>query len=329
VGSLVKLDRAAGKLTAEQANAWKQNLQQLVQQGAAGVPAIRDFLAKSMDFDFGSEAGLTLGYRSARTAMFDALQQIGGPEALSLTLQTIRETGDPREIALLAQSLEKQAPEQYRQEALSVAREALAMAAEGKLQGVDVAPLFDVFQKYGDASVIADLQQATTKWNYYGTMALAQLPDGAGIPTLIQLAQGTTSARGNALEMLAQASAQYPDARAALLDMARANKIAPGQWPYLTPMLAGQQYHFLDAPLDGSLAPANRAVGNAAYVISGNQHFYSATDAGGLTADQVNQQMRLIDELRAATSDANALKALQEARDLLTKQMSKPVAATP
>src|SRR5206468_442210 len=125
-------------LTQEQTTQWKQSLGQLLQQGAAAVPAMREFLARNVDLDFGLEGSQVLGYSSVRTAMFDALQQIGGPEALSLMLETLQSTSDPREIALLARSLEGQAPEQYRHEAINAARGALAMAAEGKLEGRDV-----------------------------------------------------------------------------------------------------------------------------------------------------------------------------------------------
>ena len=45
------------------------------------------------------------------------------------------------------------------------------------------------FQALGDANDVSLLKQAVTKWNYYATAALAGLPNGAGIPALIQLAQ--------------------------------------------------------------------------------------------------------------------------------------------
>src|SRR2546427_6805277 len=134
-------------LTQEQTAHWKQSLGQLVQEGASAVPAMREFLARNVDMDFGPDLSQILGYSSVRTAMFDALQQIGGPEALSLMLETLQTTSDPREIALLARSLDQQAPAQYRQQALSATRETLAMAADGKLDGRDVGPLFEVLQR--------------------------------------------------------------------------------------------------------------------------------------------------------------------------------------
>src|SRR5438876_56266 len=40
-------------LTQDQTTQWKQSLTQLVQQGAAAVPAMRQFLARNVDLDFG------------------------------------------------------------------------------------------------------------------------------------------------------------------------------------------------------------------------------------------------------------------------------------
>jgi hypothetical protein len=329
VSSLSLVDQAGRSVTAEQAVEWKQNLEDLVQHGPAAVPAIIEFLKQNKDMDFGTWGGQELGYSSARRAMFNALVQIGGPEAIAATSEVLQSTADPREIALLAQNLETLAPGEHRQEAVQAAREALEMAAKGKLEEADVAPLFEVLHSYGDISVVAELEQATKHWNYYGAIALTQLPDGAGIPALIQMAQGSTSARGNALEMLAQASPQFPEARAALLEMTRNNKISPNQWPYLTPLLAGGEYHYQDSVLDTAVTTLKEPPGNAGHVLFGNQHFYTVPGADSFTPEQINQRVALIDDLRSATSEPAAIQALDRARDLLNKRAPKTVAVSP
>src|SRR3989442_7725535 len=86
----------------------------------------------------------------------------------------------PSEIALLARTLEQQAPGQYRQETLNAVSEVLAMAEKDQLAGWDVGALFQVLQNYGDASTAGVLAQLQSKWNYYATMALAGLPRGEG-----------------------------------------------------------------------------------------------------------------------------------------------------
>src|SRR5437667_1988860 len=229
VDSLVKLEQQNGVLT--QAAVWKRSFQQLIQQGPGAVPAIREFLARDTDFDLGQEARGLSGYASAREAMFGALAQIGGAEAVAALAGTLPTTADPPEIAPVAQYLEQLDPPAHRQEALDAARQTLAMAADAKLPGRDVAPLFEVFQNYGDAKIVADLQKAAGQWNYYATVALARLPEGAGVPALINMAQSLTGPRLNAIEILTQVSDQYPEARAALLEMARSNRLSSSQWP--------------------------------------------------------------------------------------------------
>jgi hypothetical protein len=325
VGVLYRVDQPSAPQSPEQVAEWKQNLQQLIAQGPGAVAAIREFLQKNVDLDFGLDNGL--GYASARAAMFDALVQIGGPDGVNGTLQTLQSTADPREIALLAQNLERLAPGEHRQEAIAAARDALAMAASGKLEGADVAPLFEVLNKFGDTSVVTDLLEAAKQWNYYSAIALAQLPEGAGIPTLIEMAQGTSSGRLNALEMLAQVSTQYPEARAALVEEARANKISPNMWPYLAPLLAGDLYHYQDSAF-ASPAAAEGEQWNSAHVVFGNQNFYTAPAAEVLTTEEISQRTALIDELQTVTSVPAARQALERSRKSLQTRQPQTLAVS-
>jgi hypothetical protein len=328
VDSLVNLQSDNGVLSQEQVAGWKENLQKLIQQGSVGVPAIREFLAKNTEIDFGPGGKEMFGYASARNAMFDALTQIGGAEAIAAFSDTLQTSADPREVAMLAQALEKLDPEQHRQEALEAARQTLAMAAEEKLPGRDVAPLFEVFEKYGDATTVQELTKSASQWGYYSAVALAQLPEGAGITSLIDMAQGSSSARLNALEMLAQVSTQYPEARTALLDITSSNKILPSDWPYLTRLLAGDEYHFQSSVLDASAASGEANSQYTGHVLFGNQHFYTAPPIGGMTQERITQQSDLIDQLLKATIDTAALQALQQSRDLLFGRASQAVVAS-
>ena len=325
VNDLCRFDQPSVPKTQEQAAEWKEHLQALVQQGRDAVPAIVEFLKQNKDLDFDPSTSEAIGYASARKAMFDALLRIGGLEGVSGMLQTLQTTADPREIALLAQDLEKLEPEQHRQVAITAAREALAMAAGGKLEAADVAPLFEVLHKYGDTSVVSELMQTAQQWNYYSAIALAKVPDGGGVPALIDMAQSSSIGRLSALQMLAQVSITYPEAHQALIDQARADKISPNLWPYLTPLLAGDQYHYQDSAFDAPPRESERA-GNSAHVLFGNQHFFMAPEVANLTAEEINQRMALIDELQSVTSDPAALQALQRSRDLLTRRMPQTVA---
>ncbi len=77
-------------------------------------------------------------------------------------------------------------------------------------------------------------------------LALAELPDGIGIPTLIEVANDSTVTsygRGDlVLRPLAQVSLRYPAAFAALLEQARQDKIPENAWPTVISALAGNDY---------------------------------------------------------------------------------------
>ncbi len=316
VNSLTQLDWARGPLTAEQAAEWKNSLQQLVQQGAAAVPAIREFLERNQDVAFDPAGnGQLLGQSTLRLAMLDALQAIGGPEALELALQTLPTATQPREIAQLARMLEQQAPEQHREAILQAARQALANASAGKLAGADMGPVFGVLQQYGGGAAVDDLQKAAGQWRYYSAISLADLPDGAGVPALLQMLQGNRGSQSAAIQALAQVASQYPEAGAALLEQARLNKVPGALWPTLGALLAGDKL-FIGDPVAEGKPPAS---GDRAWH-AGNQNFYSTRNPTPLPTDQVQQRIALIDQLLGASADPIAQNSLKQARERLTAQ---------
>src|SRR5438093_321790 len=180
------------------------------------------------------------------------------------------------------------------------------MAASKNLEGYDVGPLFEVLQKYGGAGAASDLEQATAQWKYYATMALAQLPDGAGVSSIVRMVQDPNGAgkgtRDVALQMLAQMSAQYPDARAALLEQVRQDKIPANLWPYLISPLAGDQFQVQDSVLEGTTNLVKGSDLRTTHIAFGNQNFISAPIAS-LTSDQINQQVALMYGLLAVASN--------------------------
>jgi hypothetical protein len=319
---LSQLDSNQSKITPEQAAAFRQNLKELATQGAAALPAIRQFLEKNQDLAFDGDATSQIGYSSLRAGLFDTLRQIGGPEATDVFLGTLRGTADPSEIALIARYLDEQEPGQHRQEIVSAARETLEQTAAGQLQAKEVGPLFQVFQKYGDANSVADLEKALPQWQYYATMALAGLPEGQGISALTQRAQANAatgkSANTFALQMLAQMSAQYPDAASALVEQARQNQIPDRVWTKIVEGLAGDQYQIGKAPTD-TANPNSPPAGLKTYHIeSGNQNFYSLPFNLYGSAEQAAQRRALVDQLMNATQNPAAQQALQNARAVLS-----------
>ena len=333
VNGVWQLDPAAGPMTAERAAQWKQNFAQLIQGGSNSVPAIAEFLRLNKDWAFGDADARSLGYGSARTAMLDALVQIGGVEGIGVLGDILQTTAVPREIALLARHLEALAPEQYRAQAVEAARQSLAMAVEKQLEGFDVAPLFEVIEKYGGPEIVNDLVHATSQWNYYAMLALGNLPEGAGVPSLISLAAvGPDSkqdpGRLQALQVLAQLASGHPDARAALLEQARADQISANFWPYLSPPLSGDQAHVYDSVLNENLPTLARKSTGSSHINHNNQNFFYAPIGGGLTVEQANQQLALVNELAAVTSNADGLRVLQQTRALLEQRLGRATAST-
>ena len=319
IGSLTQVDLSRGELNAEQAQELNQGLKQLVQHGAAAVPAIREFLERNLDLSFDDvKGGKAVGYASLRTGLLDALQQISGPEAIEVSLQALQTTADPREVAILSQNLEQQAPGQYRQETLKAIRETLEQAAKGELGRRDVGPLFQVLQTLGDPAVVSDAQRNLQQWGYYETMTLAGLRDGEGVPALIGMVKDPSiagTANGNfALQMLAQIAPMYPDAAEALLEQARANQLSERAWRQIATGLAGDQYQFVKQLADGSLPVQNLSGLKGFHIESGNQNFYSTPGASTWTADEIKDRRALIDQLLAVNYNPAKAEALKTAR---------------
>lgn len=315
VSLLANLDLKSAPLTPQAAAEFRKNLLTLAQGGAASVPAIQEFLALNKDVSFDTVPGAAeqLGFSSLRMALLEGLEVIGGPEALALSVQTLQRTTDPREIALLAQSLERQAPEQYREMALAAARAALAQSPQ-QLNGRDVGPLFNLLTQFGGVNALADFQQAADgQWKHYATIALANLPDGAGVPGLIQLVNDPRNAAngGNlaAIQALGQAAAENTEARDALLAQARLGKVPSSSWINIAASLAGERFEIGNAPT--GLQPNVRTW----HLNFGNQNYFSQPQP--LTGDQINERLAVMDQFISSNPGEAATKALQEARTRL------------
>jgi hypothetical protein len=287
-------------LTADQAEAVKQDLQQLIAEGDGAIPAIRQFLKQEQDFGFDSATSKLVGSPTLRTALIDTLRQVGSPEAMEVSHQVLGEAVDPLEVAQLARNLEEKAPGQFRQDELAAARNSLDLAADGKLKGRDVSPLFELFHAYGDESVAAQMKQIAErgKWLNYLPFVMAELPNGIGVSALTELADNPTvmarDQQSSIFKALAVAAANHREAATALAERARANQIPDAGWTQV------------------------------ALAISGNySRPYTDTVFGGgtgqpvLSPEQVTQRLSLIDQLLAATTSPTARDALNQARTRL------------
>ena len=346
LNDIVTRVKSSGTITAEGAKNIKQLLRELRKQGVAAVPAIRDFLRSKEDVNFDKMSGGELmDHHTLRQALFDTLGQIGGSEALALSLEQLRENLDPAEIALLAQNLEKEAPGEYQEEILRIASKALRLLVRSKEQ-VEVGPLFELLRDYGGLKAVAKLEQFTANanrvqylrnrnlsvpptWRVYALLALAGLPNGEGIPSLVALASDPDVPVEHKPELpfqvLAQASMEYDEAGKALIELARAGQIPDRAWSVLSEALAGKYLQFpsqlsggtlfagKDADVSGIEAPFLRGYYDDERNIKYEQRLVSAD----WSAKQINQQLALIDKLLQVTSRPTAVTPLQQARESL------------
>ncbi len=315
VAGLTNLDLSQGALAPDQAEQWKKTFQTLVAQGAEAVPAIREFIEQNQEVDFSAIGGIgLLGQASMRSALMNALGQIGGPEATGALLGMLQSTTVPSEIAQLAQVLDQQAPGEHRQETINAVGEVLNMASSGQLPaGLDVGALFKILQNYGDSATAPALEHLQEPYRSYATISLAGLQGGQGVPLLVREARDAAggSKVDFAYQMLAQVAAQYPDASAALLEQAKANQISDSAWDKIATGLAGDQYQIGAPPSAGGAGPDTEPGLKTYHIASGNQNFYSLP----LTGDaQIAQRLALIDALLGVTSSSAAVAALQSAR---------------
>jgi hypothetical protein len=319
VTELAGLSQVMGPITPEQAARFKQDLEELVRSGAASIPAIQELLAKNQDFRYAElSGGEQLGYSSLRASLIDALKQIGGPEAHAALLQTLQTTAIAGELLELSKNLDQQAPGQYRDQFLIAAQETLNMAAANQLgTNAEFGPAFRMLQNYGDVAQggIADSARSDPQ-NFLSALTLANLPDGQGLPALMQMADNSSpaaSGRAIATEMIGQLAGQYSDAFDALMQLAQNGRISNGVWVQLAPILGGDTYQ-LGSPQSQSASDASRTSPGQGYELVN-----SAT-----TSEDINHRMSMIEQfLGMVASDSSAANALRHELVMLGARLAK------
>jgi hypothetical protein len=290
----------------------KATLRKLVEQGELAVPAIREFL------DSEEYGDLPEDYRALQLALLDALNQIGGDEALGILVQRLQTTTDPEEIALMAQGVEMHAPGVYREDILNAARKVMALATEDPQQvgSKNLLALSKVFAAYGDEGVVSDLEALYPQWKNFSMMALAELPGGEGIPSLTRIVEDPETApndRNFAWRMLAQASRVSPEAAQVLVDMAGSNQIPSEDFVKIASILGGKEYRLLDSQLFANVVRKGTRSGNLPVT-----HLDLSAPSRWSDAE-IDQRLALIDQLLETKPESLVVFELEDARDSLSE----------
>lgn len=312
-----------GPLSADDVQKWKESLQQLVRQGASSVPTIKDYLAQNMDVSFAGVPGADqLGYASLRAGLLNALGQIGGPEATSALLQTLQSTPFPADVAQIAATLQQQSPGQYDGDIMTAVRAQLTQASADQLGNANVGPLFQLLgaAAANGTDVSADLTQYASKWPYYASIELANLPNGTGLPALLQMAQDTPgSGQIAALQALAQLAPGNSQVAAALVNLAQQGQLSDAALSQLAPYLAGRENQL------GSVDNPSGTTSQGLHIANGNQDFSAADLLNSLSPSQVNARISIIDQLLQAlpAGDATGQQVLQQQKINLQGRLGK------
>ena len=201
------------------------------------------------------------------------------------------------------------------------------MAKEGeiKTEETDVGPLFEVLYQYGDERVTPDLVDTLGQWRHYGLISLTHLPEGAGILTLVDLAQSeeqvNSATRPQALVMLAQVSTQWEEARETLIEQARRDQIPDYYWHSIASSLAGETYQVGAKPIGSEWSASKPAGYKGFHTPHGNQNFSSNSSLVDWSVDEIDERIALIDELLAVNSNPAAVDLLQNSRSKLVDRV--------
>jgi hypothetical protein len=314
-------------ITADGAKYIDRMLHEMRRRGAASLPAIRDFLRDGEDIDFAKMTGGELvGRRTLREAVIDTLEQIGGSDAVAVSLDVLQQTRQPIEVVMLARALENEEPGVHGDEVMEAVANALHGAVQAPVkESPDVGPLFDLLRGYGGDDAVAVLEACEPEWREYSLIALAGLPDGAGIPSLTAFAETPDGAAKDPVlpfQMLAQAALQYPEAGDAIVDLARDGQIPDDVWNAMGDAFAGRHLQFSGKMFDGTPLAENGTVRSGArppalksyYVEWMNVRYEQDVVSANWSAEQVAQQLALIDDLLDTVSSPAAVQALEQAR---------------
>jgi hypothetical protein len=272
----------------ERAEHTAELLQRLRALGADALIPIRDYLLDA------GKAGTVPP--ALRQALVDVLLSLGLPEVEDLALQLLASGPAAGEVLQLGQYLEFVQPGKYSEVILAAAEQTLIDTDPVTALPADFFLLLGALGTEETAMMLAELQE---QYGAYASLALASIPDGAGLPSLAQDARlfeaGQDTLQGRlAVQLLAQMAPQFPQAAAALIELAERGAIPHDLWPYVLDLVAGNWELTLIEPQAGNLNGSHTF-----YRPEGNQVIYRASRSYGETDDGFqSQRLYLLNRLQ-------------------------------
>ena len=204
IRALQQLKIAAGDGQIRNTRTAIHQFENLIAQGSASLPAIREFLLRNEEINYDSPIGLK-GSKEGRMAtefmmppslrigLFEVTKRVGGAEAEQLLADTLANTGRGAEVAYLAYALQELAPYKYRDLSVNSARDFLSRPIPAGGTGLDKYDreyLYGVLAFYGDNSFAAEAQnQLVGEKGTIDRAALNYLQQTMGTEALASVAQ--------------------------------------------------------------------------------------------------------------------------------------------
>lgn len=208
-------------------------LQKLRLQGADALIPLRDYLLE--------DDGSATGSPELRRVLLDVLLYLGLPEVEGIALELLSSKPAAMEVWQLGQYLEAVQPGRYSDSIRTVAEQALIHADPATILPGEY---FQFLGELGNDQTALLLSVLPMHQEAYGSLALAAIPDGSGVPLLAQdaraFATGQDTMQGRlAVQLLAQQAPQFPEAAAVLIELAQQGVIPHDLWPYVLDIVAG------------------------------------------------------------------------------------------
>jgi hypothetical protein len=258
-------------------------LQRLRAQGADALVPIRDFLLD------GHDASPAL-----REALLEVLLSLRLPQVEDLALELLASGVPPAELWQLGQYLENVQPGKHADFILRAAEQALINAEPVTFFPAEFFQLLGALGNEETALLLAELQMERGP---YASIALAAIPDGRGLPVLEQnariFAAGRDTLEGRlAIQLLAQQAPQFPQAAAALIELAEQGTIPHDIWPYVLDIVAGHWLLTMEPPSGGLVGS------HTFYRPEGDQVIYRVAPPPGADDGLQSERLFLLDRLQ-------------------------------